>query len=40
MQAQDVFVIPLPEGLRVGICAMREADVGKFATAYATVLRG
>ena len=34
MQAHDVFVIPLPEGLRVGICAMREADVSKFAAAY------
>lgn len=34
MQAHDVFVIPMPEGLRVGICAMREADAGKFAAAY------
>jgi aspartate/tyrosine/aromatic aminotransferase len=34
MQAHDVFVIPLPEGLRVGICAMRAADAGKFAAAY------
>ncbi len=34
MQAHDVFVIPLSEGLRVGICAMRESDAGKFAAAY------
>lgn len=34
MQAHDVFVIPLPEGLRVGICAMKESDVSKFAVAY------
>lgn len=34
MQTHHVFVIPLPEGLRVGICAMRESDVGKFAAAY------
>jgi len=34
MQAHDVFVIPLPEGLRVGICAMKESDVRKFAVAY------
>jgi len=34
MQAHDVFVVPLPEGLRVGICAMRESDAGKFAVAY------
>ncbi|GAB1343203.1 pyridoxal phosphate-dependent aminotransferase [Gemmatimonas sp.] len=34
MQTRDVFVIPMPEGLRVGICAMREADAGRFAAAY------
>jgi aromatic-amino-acid transaminase len=34
MQARDVFVIPMPEGLRVGICAMREADAARFAVAY------
>lgn len=34
MQAHDVFVIPLPEGLRVGICAMKESEAGKFAAAY------
>lgn len=40
MQAHDVFVIPLPEGLRVGICAMKAADAGKFARAYAAAMRG
>jgi aspartate/tyrosine/aromatic aminotransferase len=39
MQAHDVFVIPLPEGLRVGICAMKAADAGKFAKAYAAAMR-
>lgn len=39
MQAHDVFVIPLPEGLRVGICAMKAADAGKFAAAYAAAMR-
>lgn len=39
MQAHDVFVIPLPEGLRVGICAMKAADAAKFATAYARAMR-
>lgn len=38
MQARDVFVIPLPEGLRVGICAMREGDAERFAQAYAASL--
>lgn len=40
MQAHDVFVIPMPEGLRVGISAMNAADAGKFATAYAAAMRG
>jgi len=34
LQAHDVFVIPLPEGLRVGICAMKAADAARFAEAY------
>lgn len=34
LQAHDVFVIPMPEGLRVGICAMRESDAATFAAAY------
>ncbi len=40
MQAHDVFVVPMPEGLRVGICAMKAADAGKFAAAYAAAMRG
>ncbi|MFY7921315.1 MAG: pyridoxal phosphate-dependent aminotransferase [Gemmatimonas sp.] len=40
MQAHDVFVVPMPEGLRVGICAMRAADAGRFAGAYAAAMRG
>lgn len=40
MQAHDVFVVPMPEGLRVGICAMKAADAGKFAGAYAAAMRG
>ena len=38
MQARDVFVIPMPEGLRVGICAMRETDAERFAEAYRSSL--
>ena len=34
MQGHNVFVIPLPEGLRVGICARRQSDTGVFAAAY------
>jgi aspartate/tyrosine/aromatic aminotransferase len=40
MQAHDVFVIPMPEGLRVGICAMKAADAEKFAAAYGAAMRG
>ncbi len=39
MQASDVFVIPMPEGLRVGICAMKAADATRFAKAYADAMR-
>ena len=35
LQAADVFVIPMPEGLRVGVCGMKAADTGRFAKAYA-----
>ncbi|AMW03703.1 pyridoxal phosphate-dependent aminotransferase [Gemmatimonas phototrophica] len=40
MQQHDVFVVPLPEGLRVGICAMKAADAPRFAAAYAASMRG
>jgi aspartate/tyrosine/aromatic aminotransferase len=39
MQAHEVFVIPIPEGLRVGICAMRAGDAEPFARAYGAALR-
>lgn len=38
LQTHDVFVIPLPEGLRVGICAMKASDAETFASAYASAL--
>lgn len=34
LQERDVFVVPAPEGLRVGICGMRSVDATLFATAY------
>ncbi|MCA0375887.1 MAG: aminotransferase class I/II-fold pyridoxal phosphate-dependent enzyme [Gemmatimonadetes bacterium] len=34
LQAHDVFVVPVPEGIRVGICGMRASDAGRFAAAY------
>jgi aspartate/tyrosine/aromatic aminotransferase len=33
-----VFVVPLPEGLRVGLCGLRAADADRFAEAYAGVM--
>ena len=35
LKAADVFVVPMPEGLRVGVCGMKAADTGRFAAAYA-----
>jgi aspartate/tyrosine/aromatic aminotransferase len=35
LQAADVFVVPMPEGLRVGVCGMKVADTVRFAKAYA-----
>jgi aspartate/tyrosine/aromatic aminotransferase len=35
LQVADVFVIPMPEGLRVGVCGMKAADAARFAKAYA-----
>ncbi len=34
LQQHDVFVVPMPEGLRVGICAMKASDAPRFAAAY------
>lgn len=33
LQAHDVFTVPIPEGLRVGICGMKAADAPRFAAA-------
>jgi hypothetical protein len=30
---EDVFVVPIPEGLRVGICGLRVQDAPRFAAA-------
>ena len=38
LQAADVFVVPMPEGLRVGVCGMKAADAGRFAAAYAAAI--
>ncbi len=39
LQAQGVFVVPMREGIRVGICGLKVADAPRFATAYANALR-
>jgi hypothetical protein len=33
MQALGVFVVPIPEGLRVGVCGLKVADAPRFAAA-------
>lgn len=33
LKAHGVFVVPMPEGLRVGICGMKAADAPRFAKA-------
>ena len=33
LQAEGVFVVPMPEGLRVGICSLRVQDAARFAAA-------
>lgn len=38
LKARGVFVVPIPEGLRVGICGLRAADAERFAEAYAEVV--
>jgi aspartate/tyrosine/aromatic aminotransferase len=40
LKAHGVFVVPMPEGLRVGLCGLREADAPRFAQAFAASLRG
>jgi aspartate/tyrosine/aromatic aminotransferase len=38
LKAQGVFVVPMKEGLRVGICGLKAEDAGRFAEAYAEAL--
>jgi aspartate/tyrosine/aromatic aminotransferase len=38
MKAEGVFTVPLPEGLRVGLCGMRAAEAPRFARTLRRVL--
>jgi aspartate/tyrosine/aromatic aminotransferase len=38
MKAEGVFTVPLPEGLRVGLCGMRAAEAPRFAQTLRRVL--
>jgi len=38
LTTHDVFVIPLPEGLRVGVCGLPVSQAPRFAAAYAAVM--
>jgi aspartate/tyrosine/aromatic aminotransferase len=40
LQAHEIFVIPMAEGLRVGICGLKERDAERFAEGYGESLRG
>jgi aspartate/tyrosine/aromatic aminotransferase len=40
LKAEGVFTVPLPEGLRVGLCGMRVAEAPRFAQALRRVLAG
>lgn len=40
LQRHDVFVVPMPEGLRVGICGLKASDASRFAAAYKASLQG
>ena len=33
LMEDGVFVVPIPEGLRVGVCGLREVDAPRFAAA-------
>jgi hypothetical protein len=33
LKAEGVFTVPLPEGLRVGLCGMKAAEAPRFAAA-------
>lgn len=36
LMAENVFVVPIPEGLRVGICGIKVSDAPRFAAAFRT----
>ena len=38
LQALGVFVVPIPEGLRVGVCGLKVADAPRFASALKAAL--
>ena len=40
LQADNVFVVPMREGLRVGICGLRASDAPRFASALRACLSG
>ena len=40
LQAHGVFVVPIPEGLRVGVCGLKTADAPRFAKALRESLGG
>jgi len=40
LQAHGVFVVPIPEGLRVGVCGLKTADAPRFAKALRESLNG
>ena len=39
LQDQGVFVVPIPEGLRVGVCGLKTSDAPRFAAALRVALR-
>ncbi len=39
LKGHGVFVVPMPEGLRVGICGMRAEDAPRFAAAFSASLQ-
>ena len=40
LMEEGVFVVPIPEGLRVGVCGLRVSDAPRFAAALRKCLRG
>ena len=36
---EGVFVVPIPEGLRVGVCGLRTSDAPRFAAAVRVCMR-